>query len=309
MSDEPLRELDLIGWIRRRAAADALVRVGIGDDAAVVANRGPTTLVTTDMLVEGVHFRRPAAALHDVGWKSIACGVSDVAAMGGRPTAAVLACAAPPSLTTRQAHELVGGALACAEAFDVRLVGGDLTGTAGPLTLSVALLGDTAGLPPVLRSGAQEGDAILVSGQLGGSRLGRHLTFRPRHPLGLELNRRFRPHAMIDVSDGLGIDLHHILDESRVGAIVWAADIPLSPDARRASESSGRPALDHALADGEDYELLFTLAEADAARLLDEQPFDVPIARIGRITASGAVLRMPDGGERALEPAGWEHFR
>lgn len=309
MAEEPLREFDFIRWIREQAPADDLVEVGIGDDAAVVANRETASLVTTDMLVDGVHFDLAEHAIEDVGWKCLACGVSDVAAMGGRPSVAVMAAAAPATLGVERARGLVRGALACAAEFDVRLVGGDLTGTRGPLVVSVAMLGDTAGLPPVTRGGAQAGDAILVTGQLGGSRLGRHLRFRPRHPEGLILNQQFRPHAMIDVSDGLAIDLHHILDESGVGAILVAGQIPASDDARRAAQSSGRSPMDHALGDGEDYELLFTLGEADAARLLDEQPCDVSVTRIGTIVESGAVLLMPDGSTRLLEPVGWEHFR
>jgi len=148
-----------------------------------------------------------------------------------------------------------------------------------------------------------------VTGRLGGSLLGKHLHVRPRHPAGLELNRRFHPHAMIDISDGLAIDLHHILEESGVGAIVWAESIPVSDDARRMAETSGRTALAHALTDGEDFELLFALAGADAERLLAEQPFEVPVTRIGTIAGSGATLVMPGGEERILEPGGWEHFQ
>lgn len=309
MCDEPLREFDLIRWIRQHAPSGAQVCLGIGDDAAVVGNRSTTTLVTTDVLVEGVHFDLAEAALRDVGWKALACSVSDIAAMGGRCSAAVVAVAAPSTLRLEGARELVEGLLACAAAFDAPLVGGDLAGTRGPLVISVALLGDTAGLEPVPRGGARPGDALLVTGQLGGSHLGRHLRFRPRQPEGFMLNQRFRPHAMIDISDGLAIDLHHILEESGVGAVVWADRVPVSDDARRAARQSGRSPLDHALGDGEDYELLFTLAEADAARLLAEQPLGVPVTRIGTITDAGAILVLPDGAEVPLEPAGWEHFR
>jgi thiamine-monophosphate kinase len=222
VSEEPLREFEFIRWIRGHAATDERVLLGIGDDAAAVANRGPATLVTTDMLVDGVHFDLGEHAPRDVGWKALACSVSDIAAMGGRPSAAVVSAAAPSTFKTPQARELVEGILECGEAFDVRLVGGDLTGTEGPLAISVTLLGETGDLPAVTRGGAQVGDALLVTGQLGGSRRGRHLRFRPRHPEGWLLNQQFRPHAMIDISDGLAADLHHILEESGAGAEVWA---------------------------------------------------------------------------------------
>ena len=309
MADDALREFDLIRWIRSQAPAGGPVQVGIGDDAAVVANRHSATLLTTDTLVDGVHFDLATHSLRDVGRKSLACSLSDIAAMGGRASAAVLSAAAPPTLTSGQARELVAGALACAAEFDTRLVGGDLTATSGPLVLTVAMLGDTAGLAPVCRSGARPGDALLVTGPLGGSRLGHHLSFRPRLAEGLALNQRFHPHAMIDISDGLAIDLHHVLEESHVGALVWADRIPVSDAARQAAEQTGRSALDHALGDGEDYELLFTLDEADAARLLHEQPFDLPVTRIGTITDAAAVLALPDGTRQPLEPLGWEHFR
>ena len=306
---EPLREFDLIRWIRGQAPADGLVRVGIGDDAAVVANRADATVVTTDMLVDGVHFDTRHAALGDVGWKAMACSVSDVAAMGGRSTAAVVSAALPRGFGTSQAEELVRGLLACGAAFDVRLVGGDLTSAgAGRLVLSVTMLGDTGDCPPILRSGARVGDAVLVTGELGGSAAGRHLRVEPRQAEGWTLNRLYRPHAMLDISDGLAIDLHHILDESGVGARLWAQRIPVSDDARRLAERSGREPLDHALGDGEDYELLFAADPATAERVTADQPFEVAVTRIGEIVAEGAVLVMPDGSERPLEPIGWEHF-
>jgi len=302
-----LREFDLIRWIRREAPADERVVVGIGDDAAVVRNRDATTLITTDALVDGVHFDLATASPRDVGWKAMACSVSDIAAMGGRSSVAVVSAALPRGFEAEDARDLVRGMLACAREFGLQLVGGDVTATHGPLVLTVTMLGDTAGRPPVRRSGARPGDAVLVTGALGGSALGRHLVFRPRQAEALALNHHYQLHAMIDISDGLAIDLHHILEESAVGARLWAAEIPISDDARRAAAASGRDPLDHALTDGEDYELLFTLDEAEAARLLAAPPFDVPLTRIGTVEPAGAVLVLADGTERPLEPKGWEH--
>ena len=307
MNTPPLREFDLIRWIQGQAQADERVLVGIGDDAALVRNHGASTLITTDMIVEGVDFNLAEASPREVGWKAMACNVSDIAAMGGRGSVAVAAAALPRGFAAESAHELVRGLLACADEFGIRLVGGDVSSTPGPLVVSVTLLGDTAGRPPILRSGARPGDALLVTGALGGSLLGRHLRFRPRQAEGLILAERYTPHAMIDISDGLARDLHHILDASGVGARVIAADIPVSDDARRAAERSGLPPLEHALGDGEDFELLFAIDGAVADRLLAERPFDSPVTRIGTITAGGAVLVLPDGAERPLERKGWEH--
>jgi thiamine-monophosphate kinase len=197
--------------------------------------------------------------------------------------------------------------LECAEAYGVCLVGGDVTGTAGPLVVNVALLGEVMADRAVLRGGARAGDALLVTGSLGGSLLGRHLRIQPRADEGITLARDYHATAMIDISDGLARDLYHILDESGVGARVEATAIPVSGDAVRMAETSGRTALEHALGDGEDFELLFTLAERDAARLLADQPFDVRVARIGSITDAGAVLVLEDGREEALARTGWEH--
>jgi len=307
MADPRVRESDLLRWIRGQAAADASVLVGIGDDAALVRNARPASLVTTDLLIEGVHFESAAATPRDVGWKAMARNVSDIAAMGGRSTFAVVAAALPEGYPQKAAEALVGGLLECANAFDIRLVGGDLAVSPGPLALAVTLLGDPGRRQPILRSGAEPGDAILVTGTLGGALLGRHLRFTPRQAEGIVLAERYKPHAMIDISDGLARDLHHILEESGVGARLRADHIPISDDARRAAAASGRAPLQHALADGEDYELLFTADDDASARLLAEQPLPVPVTRIGTITTAAAILVMPDGTERPLHPEGWEH--
>ncbi len=307
MDDTRVREGDLIRWIRAETPANDLVLVGIGDDAALVRNLSNSTLVTTDMLIGGVHFDPASTEPNEVGWKGMARNISDIAAMGGRATVAVAAAALPHGFAARDAHTLVLGLLDCAEKFGVRLVGGDVAATAGPLVLTVTLLGDTCGRQPVLRSGARPGDAILVTGALGGSLLGKHLRFRPRQAEGLLLAEHYTPHAMIDISDGLARDLCHILEESGVGARLVAEHIPIADDACRAAAASGRSPLDHALGDGEDYELLFTLDEAAASRLLADQPFEVPVTRIGTITERGAAIILPDGAERPLEPKGWEH--
>ncbi|HPD15328.1 MAG TPA: thiamine-phosphate kinase [Planctomycetota bacterium] len=308
MPEPSTRECDLIRWIRGQARTDGLVLVGIGDDAALVRTRDASTLITTDLVIEGVHFDRAVATPADAGWKALARNISDIAAMGGESTAAVVAAALPRGFARSDAEALVQGLLECANAFGIRLVGGDLAATPGPLVLAVTLLGDLRGRAPILRSGARPGDAILVTGTLGGSRLGKHLRFTPRQAAGLILASSYRPHAMIDISDGLARDLHHLLDESGVGATLWADRIPVSQDALRLAALYGRSPLDHALGDGEDYELLFAADPGTAERLLADQPLGVPVTQIGVITEAGAVLALPDGTERPLEPTGWEHI-
>ncbi len=302
-----LHEFEFIEWIRGRASADPRVLTGIGDDTAVLAPSPAATLLTTDMLVDGVHFDLAQTDPKDVGWKALACSISDVAAMGGRSTVAVASTALPHGTDPELAQGLVLGLLECGDVYGVSLVGGDLTGTAGPLVLNIALLGELAAGDAVLRSGARPGDVLCVTGSLGGSLLGRHLRVRPRTEEGIALARDYAATAMIDVSDGLARDLYHILEESGVGVRVEAAAIPISPDARALAETSGRTPLEHALGDGEDFELLFTLAPDDAARLLADAPFAVAVTRTGMIVEEGATLILADGSDTPLERTGWEH--
>jgi len=163
------------------------------------------------------------------------------------------------------------------------------------------------GAEPVLRRGARVGDAVLVTGELGGSLLGRHLEFTPRLPEGEWLGGRGCVHAMVDVSDGLATDLGHIIRESGCGAVVAAEQVPVSPAARRLAKRTGRSALEHALVDGEDYELCLTVAQEDVADLVDGWPFATPVTVVGRIVERGYWLERADGRRERLELAGYEH--
>jgi len=289
--------------------------LGIGDDAAVLsAPPGSDLLLTTDLLVEERHFvlGPGGAAPHDVGWKALAVSVSDVAAMGGRALWAVVSVALRDDLVGTFADELTAGLLACAERHGVALVGGDTTGTPGPVVVNVALVGAVAAGGAVRRGGARPGDAVCVTGALGGSLLGRHLRPTPRQDESLSLVQGGAVHAMIDLSDGLSSDLGHVLDASGVGAEVWADRIPLHDDAHRAARASGRSALSHALDDGEDFELLFCVAPERAEELVRSGLCGTPVAWVGRIdegagarlcaTRAGAVLG-------PLERRGHDHFR
>jgi len=300
-------EFELIEWIRQQIPPHPRVKVGIGDDAAVLPSPHPAdTLVTVDMLMEGVDFLIPPATPQQVGRKSLAVNLSDIAAMGGWPTGAVVSVALPRHGGVELAHGLQEGLQQMAARFDVPLVGGDTNTWDGPLVISVTVLGETMGRGPILRSGARPGDWIMVTGTFGGSILGHHLEFTPRVLEGMSLNQLVELHAMIDVSDGLAADLRHILDESRVGAVLNSEAIPISPEARHMAD--GRTPLEHALGDGEDFELVFTVSPEDGARLLGNPPFATPISYIGEIIAEpGLWQRDRHGPSTPVPELGWKH--
>jgi thiamine-monophosphate kinase len=294
-------ELDLIRWIRGRVGKRAgRIIVDSGDDAAVLKRGRGHLLFKTDSVIDGVHFDSRSARPEEIGHKAIARCLSDIGAMGCYPTFAVVAMMIPRNAREAWIKRLLTALERTAARFDTAVVGGDVASHAGKLAINVALLGETRGLPPVRRSGARVGDAIAVTGPLGGSILGKHLRFTPRVREGIELNRRFEIHSMIDLSDGLATDLGHVCTESRVGAVVDETRVPIAPAARRLP---GLP-LDHALFDGEDYELLFTLPQTEAVRVEKAGRGRV----IGQISAAdGIYLRNRRGDLREVQRRGWEH--
>jgi thiamine-monophosphate kinase len=304
---ERRHEFDLISHARLSAARHPRLAIGIGDDAALV--RFPDSgacLVTVDMLMEGVDFILSSATGRQIGWKSLAVNLSDIAAMAGKPVACVVSVALPRRGGFELGCDLLAGVKACAEKFDVALAGGDTNTWDGPVVVSVTVLGEPTGAGPVLRSGARPGDWIMATGAFGGSIAGRHLDFTPRVEEALLLNQTVRLRAMIDTSDGLAADLWHILEESRAGAVLEEAAIPISPAA--CAFNDGRSPLEHALADGEDFELLFTVSPADGQKLLSEPAFSTPVSHIGDVVAgTGCHLKSPDGTLKPLPALGWKH--
>ena len=300
-------EFDYIAWMRRQVAGHARVALGIGDDAAVIRFPLPADcLVTVDMLMEGVDFTIPPATPMQVGRKALAVNLSDIAAMAGRP----LACVASVALPRRGGFELgcglFEGLRKLAAEFDVALAGGDTNTWDGPLVISVTVLGEAVGAGAVRRSGARPGDWIMSTGSFGGSITGKHLDFMPRIREALALHQAVELHAMIDTSDGLAADLWHILEESRVGAIVDEAAIPIAPAA--AEIRDGRSPLEHALGDGEDFELLLAVSPEDGRQLLADPPCETPLACIGQIVAGADCrIRLRDGTFRPLPAAGCKH--
>jgi thiamine-monophosphate kinase len=307
--EPPTGEFGLIGWLRQRTTAGPRTLLGIGDDCALLRlNPDRELLVTTDMLMDGRHFRLEADGPEAVGYKALAVNLSDIAAMAGVPIAAFVAVALPRTEAATIARGLHAGMMPLAAQFGVDLAGGDTNAWDGPLVVSLTLLGESTARGPVRRSGARPGDAILVTGPLGGSLLrGRHLHPLPRVAEAMALHEAAALHAAIDISDGLASDLGHILEESGgLGAILDRGAIPIHPDAEAFSRQDGRPALDHALNDGEDFELCVVVPPEEVDRL---DSIGVPLHRIGEIVATpGIRLRGDDGGLVPIEPRGFDHL-
>ena len=263
-------------------------------------------------MVEGIHFTADTPP-EKIGRKALARCLSDIAAMAGTPNSAVVTLALPKDFDPARIEKIYAGLNALAAEHGVAIVGGETTTNPERVLISIALLGTVARDKCVLRSGAKAGDAIFVTGQLGGSIQGRHLDFEPRLSEARWLANSFPIHSMIDLSDGLASDLRHVLKASQVGAELLARSIPISRAAKLAAraESSAKPPLLAALTDGEDFELLFTVASKKSVAVLDgwkKQFPKVPLACIGRITAEPGLRLRDLNGVRTLEVHGYTHF-
>jgi thiamine-monophosphate kinase len=294
------------------------VVVGPGDDAAVVRPGSGELVLTTDAMVEGVHFRTDLTTPRDLGYKAIAVNVSDVAAMAGSPRFALCALTLSDAIDATWAVQLAGGMRECCDEFAVTLVGGNLS-RGREISIVVTVTGEVMPGRAVRREGAQPGDRVVVTGTLGGSAAGLRLAAQRSWSDDERdaLRRYMRPiprvgeagvlsthgaTSMIDVSDGLAIDLSRLCRASGTGARIEIARIPAHPAATAAEAQGG----------GEDYELLATMpqpAAVEAARSELEEAFGVSLTDIGAIIEEGLVAVDEAGGERALERAGWEHFR
>lgn len=309
-----MNEFELIQLLTRSVPKNKSVVVGPGDDCAVLDLGVPERLFLfkTDAVVEGVHFASGAPP-EKVGHKALGRCLSDVAAMAGTPIAAVITAGLPPSYDPGYIESIYAGMSVLARRHEVAIVGGETTTNPERILISVALLGTAPRGKAVLRSGAEVGDAIFVTGELGGSIAGKHLDFEPRLAEGLWLAQNFSIHAMLDVSDGLAGDIRHLMKASRVGAELLASAIPVSPEARRAAKAppARKPALLAALTDGEDFELLFAVASRDAVPLLDAwkpQFPEVPLSCIGKITEGDRVTIRDKQGVHPLTAYGYVHF-
>ena len=296
-----LGEFGLIARIREQFTAPEGV-TGIGDDCAVLPQRDDRdTLVSTDMLVEGTHFLRDDITPYQLGWKSAAVNLSDIAAMGGKPTGTFLSLALPAGLESAWAEDFLRGYAELSERFGTPLLGGDTTASPDRICINVTVLGECPSGCARTRSSARPGDLVCVTGTLGDSAAGlkailagverdadvqalidRHYLPLPRVTEGLRLAAIAGVHAMMDISDGIGSDLRHILEASGVGAEIDIRKLPLSPALRRVCARPGWDAAELAVCGGEDYELLFTMDP--------EASPDVPHTVIGRITEGSRLV-------------------
>jgi thiamine-monophosphate kinase len=302
---DPRPEFAFIDWIARQTTSRPEVRLGIGDDAAVLSAPGRDWVSAVDVITAGVHFDDNAEP-RQIGRKALAVNLSDLAAMAAVPCAALMGIVLPKNWCRDRAESLYEGMLEIAREFDVSIAGGDTNTWDGPLVISVTLLGLVEQGREIRRDGARAGDWILVTGALGGSLAsGRHLTFTPRVREALALRAATDPHAMLDLSDGLGSDLFHLLDRSGVGARIVGESIPIHADVP--SDLSPSERLARAIGDGEDFELLMTVSPEEGARLIESSPLSIPLTKIGEITPGpGATLKWK-GQEQAMPRSGWFH--
>jgi thiamine-monophosphate kinase len=334
MSQPATTERRLIEIIRRAARRAPAVRVGIGDDCAVLEPAaGSLLLATTDLLIEDVHFRRRWATPTDIGWKALAVNVSDIAAMGGRPRWGLIALACPETVAVDEAEAFFAGVQALATEHDVAIVGGDTAASPGGWIVNVTLLGEAV-RAPLMRSTAHAGDVIAVTGSLGRSAAGlalleatpalssvpgdaradvtaAHLRPRPRTREGQWLSEAGGVTSMIDLSDGLATDLGHLCEESGVGARVDLKRIPIEASVHAVALALGRDTLHWATGGGEDYELLLTCSREAFDRLASglARATGTQLTAVGEMTRAAEGIRYLDAcGEAVSVRSGFEHF-
>jgi thiamine-monophosphate kinase len=329
-------ERALIARIKARLTAAPWVVVGPGDDAAAIEPvRGALEVLTTDAQVEGVHFDRRFVPPDAIGHRALAVNLSDLAAMGARPRAALLSMALPDSLEIAAFERIVDGLLDLAARYHVALIGGNITRTTGPMVLDVTAIGTVHRRKVLTRTGARPGDEVYVTGALGEGACGllrlqdalngvdgtgriereqehalRYLRPDPRVRAGALLGGNRAATSCMDLSDGLADGVRQIAQASSVGMTLDARAIPITAESREWLSRTGRDPIDIALRGGDDFELIFTCSPRQAGRLRSVRRHlgDLPITRIGGVTRAPRLLIKDERGEREL-PEGYEHFR
>ena len=305
-------ESELISWLEKNLPTGGRLKIALGDDAAVIAASSVDAVVTTDMLTDGVDFLLEEVDPQLVGQKALGVNLSDLAAMAARPVAAFVSLVLPRQgtnkLTTLElAIELYRGMIPLAEKHNIIIAGGDTNTWDGPLAICVTAIGETTARGPLTRSGAKVGDSLLVTGALGGSILGKHFQVEPRVAEALILSERFTLHAGMDISDGLAIDASRLARASGCGIVLDFNAIPISHAAHELSKRDGCSPLDHALGDGEDFELLLAVPTDVAREILSAQPLAIPITLIGEVIAEIGLWQQVEGQRLPLEAKGYEH--
>jgi thiamine-monophosphate kinase len=321
---------------RRLPPAPASVPVGIGDDAAVAEpDRGALQVLTTDAVVEGVHFDRRYSTMADVGHKALAVNISDIAAMGGTPRLALLSLILPDNLAVADVDALLDGLIPIAEENRVAVVGGNISRSPGPLIVDVTLCGSVRRRRVLTRGGGRPGDQLYVTGAIGAAAAGlawlrrhasaptdlpgeadlapcvqRHRRPEPRARVGALLGRTRAATACMDLSDGLADAVRQIAESSGTGAVIDAARLPIHAGAREWFSSNAQDPVEASLAGGDDYELLFAIASRNRGRfrLIERQARGVRLTRIGELTAD-PVIAIERQGTREPLPAGFVHFQ
>lgn len=302
---EPL----IVQWLRDRYPVSDRLPVGIGDDAAMLNMAdAPRVVITTDMLMDGVDFEVDRCGPSRVGRKALAVNLSDLAAMAARPVAAFVSLALPRTTDLKFVKSLYKAMETLAREFDVSIAGGDTNCWDRPLVVSVTAVGQATPHGPLLRSGGVPGDQILTTGKFGGSILGHHFDFQPRVAEALLLHNSYELHAAMDVSDGLSLDLARLAEASGCAAEIEFDQIPIASAAHELAAADGQSALQHALSDGEDFELILAVPSETARILLTEQPLDLALTRIGMLfEGSGLWQRRASGDRIPLTPQGYLH--
>ena len=321
-------ERALVARVTSRLAMPAWVVVGPGDDAAVIApERGALDVLTTDALVDGVHFDRRFVPPDAIGHRALAVNLSDLAAMGAMPRAVLLSLVLPDTLDVTVIDGLLDGLLALAATHNVAVVGGNISRTPGPLMVDITAIGSAKPRRVMTRSGARPGDAVCLTGSVGDGLVGlrslqapgdptptlcreRYLRPQPRVRAGMLLGRNRAASACMDTSDGLADAARQIAEASGVGITLDASALPIGAEARQWHAAQGQSALDAVLAGGDDYELLFTVRPGHRGRLRNVRRSlgDLPITQVGVVTKERTLSLRTDGGQHSL-PEGFDHFR
>jgi len=285
-------EQKFISWLEQHLSETSTnqsespnVILGVGDDGAILDSSPQLRVLVADSIVDKVHFDLDQHDLASIGHKALAVNLSDIAAMGAVAEAAVVSLTLPRSLTLEDAKRLFSGIAKTAKKFNVAVVGGDTSRHDGALMVSISVTGllDSAFQCPLgwRMDNAQPGDLLVVTGPLGGSIAGKHLEFEPTLNIAKAIQMKAKVNAATDISDSLSIDLSHVLRKSNVGAELEFGSVPISDAARELSETSGKSPLEHALYDGEDFELLLSIDPAEFKVLESDPDFEFALYQIG----------------------------